>query len=335
MIKIKVKNKVLLYFIKVLYNKFMKLAIQIPCYNEENSLKITLEALPKAIEGIDEIEIVIIDDGSTDRTVEIAKEFGVKHIVSLEKNSGLARAFKAGIATCLELGADIIVNTDGDNQYFASDIEKLVKPILDKKADIVIGARQISEIKHFSPLKKILQKLGSAMMRLVSSTSVIDAPSGFRAFSRACAIEINVFDNYTYTLETIIQAKAKGFEIVSVPVRVNKPLRSSKLISSIFDYIKRSVFTMVRMFIVYRPFRFFAIIGAAFLALGVLLGVRFLYYYFNFQGSGHIQSLILSAVLTITGVQVVLIGVLADLLSINRKLLEDLQIRLKKLEHKR
>lgn len=309
----------------------MKLVIQIPCYNEEQTLAITLTELPKKIDGIDEIEVLVIDDGSSDKTVEVAKVNGVKDFVILPQNVGLARAFTAGIAKALSMNADIIVNTDADNQYFADDIEALVKPIIEKRADIVIGARPVENIKHFSFIKKSLQKLGSYVMRLVSSTRIADAPSGFRAFSRDAALQLNVFDNYTYTLETIIQAKAKGLEIISVPIRVNPELRKSKLISNIFDYIKRSIFTMIRMFIVYRPFRFFAFVGSIFLLAGFLLGARFLYFYLNGSGSGHIQSVVLSAVLLLTGVQIGLIAVLADLQSVNRKLLEDIQTRLKKL----
>ena len=308
----------------------MKLVIQIPCYNEEKTLAIALTDLPKHIDGIDEIQVLIIDDGSEDKTVEVAKANGVKHFVILPNNLGLAKAFSAGLAKSLDLGADIIVNTDADNQYCAGDIEKLIKPILENQADIVIGARPIQSIRHFSLIKKTLQKLGSWVMRLVSSTKISDATSGFRAFSRDAALQLNVFDNYTYTLETIIQAKAKGLEIISVPIEVNPELRKSKLIKNIYDYIKRSTFTMIRMFIVYRPFRFFAIIGCLFLFPGLLLGLRFLYYYMDASGVGHIQSLILSAVLILTGVQICLIAVLADLLSVNRKLLEDIQTRLKK-----
>ncbi len=307
----------------------MKLVIQIPCYNEEKSLPVTLEALPKHINGIDEIEVVIIDDGSKDNTVEVAKSYGVKSFAIMPHNSGLARAFVAGLNKSLEVGADIIVNTDADNQYCADDIEKLIEPILSGEADIVIGARPVSEIKHFSPLKKLLQKAGSTVMRIISSTSVEDAPSGFRAFSRSAAIQLNVFDNYTYTLETIIQAKAKGLVIKSVPIRVNPDLRKSRLVKNMFDYIRRSVFTMIRMFIIYRPFRFFAILAGLFLFLGTVLGLRFLYFYIFSSGAGHVQSLILSAILLITGVQVMVIAVLTELFSINRKLLEDIQKRIK------
>ena len=307
----------------------MKLIIQIPCYNEEKSLPITLNALPKKIEGIDEIEVLIINDGSTDKTVEVARSLGVKHIVEMPHNCGLAKAFVAGINTALSLDADIIVNTDADNQYCADDIEKIIKPILNGSADIVIGSRPVSKIQHFSLLKKMLQKLGSFVMRLISSTDVEDAPSGFRAFSRNAAIQLNVFDNYTYTLETIIQARAKGLILECVPINVNPDLRKSKLVKNIFDYVRRSMFTMIRMFIIYRPFRFFAILAGIFLFFGALIGIRFLYYFINESGAGHIQSLILSAILILTGVQVAVIPVLSELMSINRKLLEDIQRRLK------
>ena len=307
----------------------MKLIIQIPCYNEENSLSITLKALPKQISGIDEIEILVIDDGSTDKTVEVAKANGVQHIVSMPHNCGLAKAFVAGINGALAQGADIIVNTDADNQYCADDIEKLVRPILNKEADIVIGTRPVSNISHFSLLKKTLQKLGSWVMRRVSSTQVEDAPSGFRAFSRAAALQINIFDNYTYTLETIIQARAKGLQLVCVPVNVNPDLRESKLVKNMFDYIRRSVFTMLRMFIIYRPFRFFAILASLFFTVGFLVGLRFLYFYLFSNGAGHIQSLILAAILIITSVQIGVIAILSELFCINRKLLEDIQRRIK------
>ncbi len=307
----------------------MKLIIQIPCYNEEEALPVTLSALPKEIDGIDEIEVLIIDDGSKDNTINVAKQYGVKNFVEMGHNCGLAKAFLAGIKKALELGADIIVNTDADNQYCADNIKDLIKPILDKEADIVIGSRPVSKIRHFSLMKKLLQKLGSWVMRMISSTSVEDAPSGFRAFSRNAALQLNIFDNYTYTLETIIQAKAKGLQLVCVPVDVNADLRESKLVKNMFDYIKRSIFTMIRMFIIYRPFRFFMILSGVFFLPGVLLAVRFLWYYFSDSGSGHIQSLILSAILIIISVQIGVIAVLSELFSINRKILEDIQKRLK------
>ena len=283
---------------------------------------------------IDEIEILIIDDGSKDKTVEVAKSLGVKSFVSFPKNKGLAKAFVAGLNKALEIGADIIVNTDADNQYNADDIKKLIEPILSNRADMVIGSRPVNEIKHFSFMKKVLQNLGSGVMRLVSSTSVKDAPSGFRAFSKAAAIQMNVFDNYTYTLETIIQAKAKGLTIENVDISVNPEMRKSRLFSNMFVYIRRSIFTMLRMFIVYRPFRFFTIIGSLFLFAGMLLGGRFLYFFIAGNGQGHVQSLILAAVLLLTGVQICLIAVLSELISINRKLLEDVQSRIKKADLK-
>lgn len=308
----------------------MKLVIQIPCYNEAQTLEIAIKALPKKIEGIDEIEVLVIDDGSTDETVEVAKRCGVCNFVRFDKNAGLAKAFSAGLVKALEMGADVIVNTDADNQYCADDMEKLVAPILNSSADMVIGARPIEKINEFSIIKKILQKTGSFVMKVLSSADVQDAPSGFRAFSREAAFRLNVFDNYTYTLETIIQAKAKGLRVVSVPVSVNPELRKSRLVKSMFDYVRRSIFTMIRMFIMYRPFRFFAIIGSLFILAGLVPGIRFIYFYSNGHGSGHIQSLIMSAVLLLTGVQVGLIAVLADLQATNRKLLEDIQLRLKK-----
>lgn len=307
----------------------MKLVIQIPCYNEEDTLPVTINALPKHIDGIDEIEILVINDGSTDKTVEIAKSLGIKNIVEMPHNCGLAKTFSAGIQAGLKANADIIVNTDADNQYNANDIEKLIKPIISGEADIVIGARPVEKIKHFSLLKKFLQKLGSKVMRIISSSDVQDAPSGFRAFSRNAALQINIFDNYTYTLETIIQARAKGLTVTSVPVGVNDDLRTSRLVKNNFDYIIRSVFTMVRMFLIYRPFRFFSVIAGLIFLLGILLGARFMYYYFTVGGNGHIQSLILSAILMITGVQVMVIAIVSELFSINRKILEDIQKRIK------
>lgn len=303
----------------------MKLVIQIPCYNEEKSLPVTVNDLPKEIEGIDEIEILVIDDGSSDNTLETAKELKVDSIISLGTNKGLAKAFSAGLNKALDMGADIIVNTDADNQYNAKYIKELITPILEHKADIVIGTRPVSKIKHFSLLKKILQKLGSYVMRLVSKTEVKDAPSGFRAFSRNAALQMNVFDNYTYTLDTIIQAKAKGLVTECVEVDVNPELRESRLFKNMFQYIRRSVFTMLRMFIIYRPFRFFISFGSLFLFSGLIVSARFLYFYLNGNGQGHIQSLILAAILLITGVQVSLIAVLSELISINRKLIEDVQ----------
>ncbi len=313
-----------------MYNSIMKLIIQIPCYNEEKTLPVTYKEIPESIGGIDEIEILVIDDGSTDNTVETAKNLGIKHIVSHSKNLGLARAFDTGLKTSIKLGADIIVNLDADNQYKASDIEKLIQPVLNKEADIVIGARPIEKIQSFSPLKKLLQKTGSYVMRKISGADVLDAPSGFRAFSKNAAMKINIFDNYTYTMETIIQAQYKGLTIKSVPIGVNENLRPSRLVKNNFDYIKRSIFTMLRFIIIYRPFRFFMKISLLLFFFGLLLGLRFLYFYITESGEGHIQSLILCAILILVGVQSLFFAVIADLLAINRKLIEDVQLNIKK-----
>ena len=311
-----------------------KLIIQIPCYNEEETLLTTLNDLPKGIKGVDEVEVLVINDGSTDNSAEIAEIWGAR-VVNIKPNKGLANAFRVGLQEALRLGADIIVNTDADNQYYAKDIEKLVSPILDLNADIVVGARDILSIKEFSPLKKVFQKVGSAVLRLLSSTGVEDAPSGFRAFSRQAAMKLNIFDNYTYTMETLIQAGAKDLKIVSVPIRVNSKLRESKLVKNIFDYIFKSMKTTIRMFIVYRPFRFFITFAAMSGIVGFGLVLRFLYFYLLGYGNGHIQSLIFAAIFLLSAVQLVIIAIIGDLLSINRKLLEDIQIRIKNLELKR
>lgn len=311
----------------------MKLIIQIPCYNEGDTLAITLKELPRSVEGFDKVEWLVIDDGSTDTTVAVAKENGVDHVVSFTKNQGLSKAFLTGLDACLKLGADVIINTDADNQYNAQDIPLLIKPILDKKAELVIGARPVSEIKHFPPIKKQLQKLGSWVVRLASKTDIPDAPSGFRAMSREAALRLNVFNDYTYTLETIIQAGQKGMAIISVPIRVNEDLRRSRLVKSIPSYLKKSITTIIRIFVVYKPFRFFVSMGLFSVALGVLVGLRFLYYYIaTEESSGHIQSLILSSILFGFGFQMIVVAFVADLLAVNRRLLEDVQYRLRKIE---
>lgn len=313
-----------------------KLIIQIPCYNEESSLPITLAELPRHVPGVDEVEWLIINDGSQDRTVEVAKEWQVDHIVNLEYNQGLAKAFMAGLEASLKAGADIIVNTDADNQYCAEDIPKLIEPILKKKAEIVVGARPIANIRHFSPLKKLLQKLGSWVVRVASNTSVPDAPSGFRAMSRNAAMKLNVFNEYTYTLETIIQAGRKDIVITSVPIRTNGYLRASRLIKSIPLYIKRSIITIVRIFMAYKPLQFFAYIGAIPFSLGSILLVRWLIL-FLIENSmrTRLPSLILGAILIIVGVQFWILGLVADLLAVNRKLLEDIQLRLRRNEYEK
>jgi len=311
-----------------------KLIIQIPCYNEEQTLGITLAALPRQIPGIDTVEWLVIDDGSRDRTIEVAKAHGVDHIVRFPSNQGLARGFMAGLEACLRAGADIIVNTDADNQYCADDIPTLIQPILRKQADIVIGQRPIWETEHFSVPKKILQKFGSWIVQLASNTDVPDAPSGFRAFSRTAAMQVNVFNNYTYTLETIIQAGQRGLAVVSVPIRTNPQLRRSRLVRSIPSYVFRSAITILRIFILYKPLRFFTWLGTVPLILGGALGLRWLLLFFLVDATrSRTPSLILAAVLVLIGVQLFLFGLIADLLSANRRLLEETQFRLRRRDH--
>lgn len=312
-----------------------KLIIQIPCYNEEKSLPVTLKELPRKMPGISKIEWLIIDDGSSDRTVEVARELGVDHVVRLIRHQGLAKGFIAGIQACVELGADIIVNTDADNQYNAADIPKLVQPILDGKAEIVVGARPISQIKHFSPMKKLFQRWGSWMVRKVSHTEIEDAPSGFRAISREAAMRMHVFSEYTYTIETIIQAGQRGLAIMSVPIRTNDFLRKSRLIHSIPAYLARSGNTITRIFMTYQPLSFFMIPGTISFIAGSLLGLRFLYFYlFTGTSAGHVQSLILASILLILGGLLMIFGLVADLVSVNRKLLENVEYKIQRLDEK-
>jgi glycosyltransferase involved in cell wall biosynthesis len=309
-----------------------KLIIQIPCYNEEASLGAALQALPRVVAGVDIVEWLVIDDGSTDRTVEVARENGVDHIVRLRVNRGLARAFMAGLDFCIHRDADIIVNTDADNQYNADDIPKLVAPILAGEADIVVGERPVSEIAHWSLTKKILQKLGSWVVRMASGTSIPDAPSGFRAISREAALRLHVFDSYTYTLETIIQAGRKNMAVTSVPIRTNPDMRPSRLVKNIPSYIQRSLFTIVRIFMTYRPFRFFVIPGVVCILAGCVPLARFLYLYSIGQGQGNIQSLIFCAAFMQAGVALMVVAFLGELIGVNRQLLEDIRSRLRELE---
>lgn len=313
----------------------MKLIIQIPCYNEAETLPITLKELPREVPGFSTVELLVINDGSTDNTEETARKCGVDHIVSFTRNQGLARAFLAGLDAAIRLGADVIVNTDADNQYMAADIPAIIAPILAGDADIVVGSRPIDEITSFSLVKKFLQKVGSAVVRFVSKTDIPDAPSGFRAMSREAAMRFNVFNDYTYTLETIIQAGQKSLAITSVPVRVNRALRPSRLVKSIPSYLRKSIVTIVRIFVVYKAFRFFMSVGLILFGVGFLAGLRFLYYYLTGAGSGHIQSLIFASILLGVGFQTMLTAFLADLLAVNRRLMEDVQYRVKKLESPR
>ena len=311
----------------------MKLIIQIPCYNEAETLEVALNDLPKQIDGIDEIEYLIINDGSKDNTVEVAKNWGVHYVVNFKCNKGLAKGFMAGLDACLRQGADIIVNTDADNQYCGADIEKLVRPILDGKADIVIGERPIDDTEHFSPLKKKLQHIGSWTVRVASKTDVPDAPSGFRAYSRQAALKMNVVNEYTYTLETIVQAGRNKMAITSVPIRTNPELRKSRLFNSMFGYIKKSMLTIIRAFMMYKPLRFFTIIGSIIFLIGLILGIRFLVFVFMGESGGHIQSLILASTLLLLGFQTFISGLQADLIASNRKLLEDIQERVRRLDY--
>lgn len=311
----------------------MKLIIQIPCYNEAETLEIALNDLPKTLGGIEEIEYLIINDGSQDETVEVARNWGVNHIVSFKQNKGLAKGFMAGLDGCLRNGADIIVNTDADNQYCAEDIQKLIQPILDGKADMVVGARPIDETEHFSFLKKKLQHFGSWVVRRASNTDIPDAPSGFRAFSREAAMRMNVVNDYTYTLETIVQAGREKIPITSIPIRTNGELRPSRLFSSIWGYVKKSMLTILRAYMMYKPLKCFTYLAIPPIVFGVAIGIRFLFYYYQGQGDGHVQSLILACTLTIIGFLTFMIGLLADVLAANRKVLQETQYLVRRMEY--
>lgn len=313
----------------------MKLIIQIPCYNEAETLEVALNDLPKHIDGIDEIEYLIINDGSKDNTVEVAKRWGVNYVVNFRRNKGLAKGFMAGIDACLRNGADIIVNTDADNQYNGDDIETIVRPILEGKTDIVIGERPIDQTEHFSPIKKKLQHFGSWVVRIASNTNIPDAPSGFRAYSREAAMRLNVTNEYTYTLETIVQAGREKIAMESVPIRTNAELRPSRLFNSMMGYVKKSMVTIIRAFIMYRPLRFFIGVGLIPFILGIAIGIRFIVYMVLGGGAGHIQSLILSSILIMMGFMTIIIGLQADIIAKNRKLLEDIQYHVRKLDYDR
>lgn len=310
----------------------IKLIIQIPCFNEEHTLPETIADLPDTIKGIDVIETLIIDDGSTDRTIEVAKELGVNHIIRNTNNRGLARSFRKGLDACLGLGADIIVNTDGDNQYAGWDIAKLVQPIIDGKAEIVIGDRQTHKIKHFSPFKKFLQKLGSRVVRQLSGTDVPDVVSGFRAISRDAALKLNILSPYSYTIEMVIQAGKKNMAIAHVPVAINPKTRDSRLFKSIPSFVGRQLSSMIRMYAMYEPLRVFFYIGLTLSIIGALPVIRFLYFYFTGGGAGHLQSLVLGGVLLIIGFITFMIGLIADLISFNRQLTEITLEKIRKIE---
>jgi glycosyltransferase involved in cell wall biosynthesis len=310
----------------------MKLIIQIPCLNEEESLPETLKHLPTAIQGVDTIEILIIDDGSTDRTAEVAKACGVKHLVRFTRRKGLANAFRAGLDASLKAGADIIVNTDADGQYKGEDIPRLIQPILEGKADMVIGNRDIENVEQFSHLKKRLQRLGTWVVRQLSGSTINDATTGFRAYSREAALRLNIISSYTYTLESIIQAEHKNLAIANILISTNFVKRPSRLFRSIPEYLTRSVVTIIRVYSMYNPLRMFLTLGTIFCGIGFLLGIRFLIYFYFGGGGGKIQSLLLASIMIIIGFQLWVIGLVSDLISANRRLIEDCLLRVKHLE---
>ncbi len=310
----------------------MKLVIQIPCYNEERTLTSTLNDLPKKIDGIDTIEYLIIDDGSTDRTVEAARNWGVDHIVQFKDHKGLADGFMAGVDECLRCGADIVVNTDADNQYCGEDVETIVRPIIEGKADIVIGERPIDEM-DFSFIKKEMQHLGSWVVRKASKTNIPDAASGFRAYSRDAAMKLNVVNRYTYTLEQIVQAGRTGISITSVPIHTNKELRESRLSHGMFDYIWKSVLTIGRAYMMYSPLRAFFTVSLFPILFGLVLGIRYLIFYLQGYGSGHVQSLLLAVTMILVGGLLIVVGLIADMIAANRKILQEIQYRARKLDY--
>jgi glycosyltransferase involved in cell wall biosynthesis len=309
-----------------------KLIIQIPCLNEAATLPATIADLPRSVAGIDVVEFLVVDDGSRDNTADVARACGVDHVVRLRRNKGLAAAFMAGIDAALKQGADFIINTDADNQYAGHEIPKLLQPLLTGQADIVIGDRNIAELEHMGWRKRQLQRLGSWVVRQVSNTSVPDTTSGFRAYTREAALRMTIVSEFSYTLESIIQAGKKRMAIAHVAVETNPRTRESRLFDSIFSYIKKSAATIVRIYVMYEPLKVFTYIGLIVFAAGMAGGLRFLYYYFTGTGYGHLQSLILSAVLLIAGLQIFVIGLMADVMSGIRKLLEDLLYRVRKLE---
>jgi glycosyltransferase involved in cell wall biosynthesis len=311
----------------------MKLVIQIPCYNEEKTLPATVADLPREVPGFDQVEYLVVDDGSSDRTVEVARGLGIRHLVRFPVNRGLARAFMAGIDASLRVGADVIVNTDADNQYDASCIPDLVRPILDGEAEMVIGDRQVDRVEEFSATKKRLQKFGSWVVRKAAAAQVPDATSGFRAFTREAALRLFVTSDFTYTLETIIQASAAGMALAAVPIRTNPKTRESRLFRGMWSYIRRSAGTIVRIYTMYNPLKTFLTLALLLLLGGLGAGGRWLYFFFTTEGqTGHTQSLILAAILILAAFQVALFGMVADLVGANRKLLESLLKRVRRIE---
>jgi glycosyltransferase involved in cell wall biosynthesis len=310
----------------------MKLIVQIPCFNEEHTLPDTVADIPREIPGVDAVEILVVDDGSTDRTAEVARELGVDHVIVNKNNLGLARTFRKGLDACLRFGADIIVNTDGDNQYAGRDIPALIAPIVEGRADLVVGDRQTHKVPHFSYFKKLLQRLGSKMVRTLSGVQVPDAVSGFRAISREAAFRLNIISPFSYTIEMLIQAGKKHMAVVSVPVGTNPKTRESRLFKSIPKFIERSLTTMIRMYTMFQPLRVFFYIGTLLSLIGLVPVVRFLVFYFMGDGSGHLQSLVLGGVLLMMGFVAFLVGMVADLISFNRQLIEMTLERVRRME---
>lgn len=312
----------------------MKLIIQIPCYNEAEHLAHTLSLLPRQLDGVDKVEVLVIDDGSSDATVEVARAAGADHILRLPHHTGLAGAFAAGLDACTRLGADLILNTDADNQYNAGDIPRLLAPLLSGEAELVIGDRGVMQNKAFSPLKRRLQRLGSRVVGAASGLTVTDATSGFRAMTREVALRTIVLSRYSYTLETLIQAGNRLVKVQFVPVDTNPPRRPSRLMRGMGDYLAHSSVTILRAYTLYRPLRVFTYMGGLLILLGLILAIRYLVFYFMGNGAGHVQSVIVAAVLLIVGFQTWLIGLVADLISFNRKILEEILYRVKRVDGK-
>ncbi|MEA3375836.1 MAG: glycosyltransferase family 2 protein [Chloroflexota bacterium] len=310
----------------------MKVIIQIPCYNEEETLPQTVGDLPRELPGVEEVEILVVDDGSRDRTREVAEELGVDHIVRLKQNQGLAYAFMVGLEAALGNGADIVVNTDADNQYRGEDVERLIEPLLKGEADIAVGDRGVSGVEHFPPLKRLLQRWGSWVVERAAGIAIPDATSGFRAFTRETAMRLTVLSDYTYTLETLIQAGARRMAVTYIPISTNPQTRESRLMRNVPHFLTVSAITILRFYAMYRPLRLFLGLGGGMIAGGAVIGVRFLYYFLTGPGTGKIQSLILAAILTIVGFQVCLIGLMADLVRLNRKMLEEVMYRVRRVE---